>query len=43
MQIFEAATGATVFGDAVRTSVDVVTVTLLGTILAGDYTIVITG
>ena len=43
VQIFEAATGATVFGDAVRTSVDVVTVTLLGTILASDYTIVVTG
>ena len=43
VQIFEAATGATVFGDVVRTSVDVVTVTLLGTILASDYTIVVTG
>ena len=43
VQIFEAATGATVIGDTVRTSVDVVTVTLLGTILAGDYTIVVTG
>ena len=43
VQIYEAATGATVHGDAVRTSVDVVTVTLLGTILAGDYTIVVTG
>ena len=43
VQIFEAATGATVHGDVVRTSVDVVTVTLLGTILASDYTIVVTG
>ena len=43
VQIYEAATGATVHGDVVRTSVDVVTVTLLGTILAGDYTIVVTG
>ena len=43
VQIYEAATGATVHGDAVRTSVDVVTVTLLGTILASDYTIVVTG
>ena len=43
VQIYEAATGATVIGDTVRTSVDVVTVTLLGTILAGDYTIVVTG
>lgn len=43
VQIYEGATGATVIGDVVRTSVDVVTVTLLGTILAGDYTIVVTG
>jgi hypothetical protein len=43
VQIYEGATGATVVGDTVRTSVDVVTVTLLGTILAGDYTIVVTG
>ena len=43
VQIYEGATGATVFGDVVRTSVDVVTVTLLGTILASDYTIVVTG
>jgi len=43
VQIYEGATGATVIGDTVRTSVDVVTVTLLGTILAGDYTIVVTG
>ena len=43
VQIYEGATGATVHGDVVRTSVDVVTVTLLGTILASDYTIVVTG
>ena len=43
VQIYEGATGATVIGDTVRTSVDVVTVTLFGTILAGDYTIVVTG
>jgi hypothetical protein len=42
VQIYEAATGATVIGDVVRTSADAVTVTLLGTILADDYEIVVT-
>lgn len=43
VQIFEVSTGATVIGDVVRSSADVVTVTLLGTISLNDYTIVITG
>ena len=34
--------GATVVGDVVRTPTNVVTVTLLGTITAGDYRIVVT-
>ncbi len=43
VQIYETTSGATVFGDVARTTVDLVTVTLLGTIGAGDYTIVVTG
>ena len=43
VQIFEVSSGATVIGDVVRSSADVVTVTLLGTISLNDYTIVITG
>ena len=43
VQIFEVSSGATVVGDVVRTNADTVTVTLLGTITAGDYTIVVTG
>lgn len=43
VQVYEAATGETVIGDTVRTSNDVVTVTLLGTISANDYYIVVTG
>jgi hypothetical protein len=43
VQIYEVSGGATVIGDVVRTNADTVTVTLLGTITAGDYTIVVTG
>jgi hypothetical protein len=43
VQIYEVSSGATVVGDVVRTNADTVTVTLLGTITAGDYTIVVTG
>lgn len=43
VQIYEVSSGATVIGDVVRTNADTVTVTLLGTILAADYTIVVTG
>lgn len=43
VQIYEVSSGATVIGDVVRTNADTVTVTLLGTITAGDYTIVVTG
>jgi hypothetical protein len=43
VQIYEVSSGATVIGDIVRTSADVVTVTLLGTISLNDYTIVVTG
>jgi hypothetical protein len=43
VQIYEVSSGATVIGDIVRTSADVVSVTLLGTIALNDYTIVVTG
>jgi hypothetical protein len=43
VQIYEVSSGATVIGDTVRTNADTVTVTLLGTITAGDYVIVVTG
>jgi len=43
VQIVEVAGGATVFGDVVRANTDTVTVTLLGSIGAGDYRIVVTG
>ena len=43
VQIYEVSSGSTVNGDVTRTSIDVVTVTLLGTIEANDYTIVVTG
>ena len=43
VQIYEVSSGATVMGDIVRTNADTVTITLLGTISAGDYTIVVTG
>ena len=43
VQIVEVTGGATVFGDVVRANADTVTVTLLGSISAGDYRIVVTG
>lgn len=44
VQVFEASTNATVVADVVRTSIDVVTVTMNGaSISAGDYRIVVTG
>ena len=43
VQIYEVESGSTVNGDVTRTSIDVVTVTLLGTISESDYTIVVTG
>ena len=43
VQIVEVTGGATVFGDVVRANADTVTVTLLGSIGAGDYRIVVTG
>lgn len=43
VQIYENSTGETVIGDVVRTSTSVVTVTLLGTIAANDYYIVVSG
>lgn len=42
VQVYDTTTGATVVGDVVRTSTNVVTVTLLGTITAGDFRIVVT-
>ncbi|MEL0098392.1 MAG: hypothetical protein VW907_02415 [Opitutae bacterium] len=42
VQVYEDSTGATVTGDVVRTSADALTVTLNGTISAGDYRIVVT-
>lgn len=43
VQIYQNSTGETVIGDVVRTSTDAVTVTLLGTISANDYYIVVSG
>ena len=43
VQVVEVAGGATVIGDTVRTNANTVTVTLLGTITAGDYRIIVTG
>jgi len=42
VQVYDTSTGATVMGDTVRTNNNTVTVTLLGTITAGDYRIVVT-
>jgi hypothetical protein len=42
VQVYDASTGATVVGDVVRSSTNAVAVTLLGTITAGDYRIVVT-
>jgi hypothetical protein len=43
VQVYEASGGATVIGDVVRANANTVTVTLLGTISANDYYIVVTG
>lgn len=43
VQVYQASTGETVIGDTLRSTNDSVTVTLLGTISANDYYIVVTG
>lgn len=43
VQIYEVATGATVYGDVTRSNGNTVSVVLNGTISANDYTIVVTG
>lgn len=43
VQIYQASTGETVIGDVLRTSNNSLTVTLLGTISANDYYIVVSG
>jgi hypothetical protein len=43
VQVYDASSYAEVQGDIVRTDTNTVTVTLLGTISAGDYRIVVTG
>ena len=43
IEIYEVATGNTVIGDTVRTNSNTVTVTMYGTITAGDYVIVVQG
>jgi hypothetical protein len=43
VQIYQVAGGATVIGDVARTTADLVTVTLYGTIASGDYRIVVVG
>lgn len=43
VQIYEVATGNTVIGDTVRTNSNTVTVTMYGTITAGDYVIIVQG
>jgi hypothetical protein len=43
VQVYEVSSGATVYGDVIRNNADTVTVVLLGTISANDYTIVVTG
>jgi hypothetical protein len=44
VQVFEVSSGATVIADTVRTSNDVVTVTINGAgITAGQYRIIVTG
>ena len=43
VEVFEVSSGATVVADVVRTDTNTVTVTMLGTITAGDYKIVVTG
>jgi hypothetical protein len=43
VQIYEVATGATVFGDITRSNSNTLSVVINGTISANDYTIVVTG
>lgn len=43
VQIYEVATGATVFGDVTRSNGNTISVVLNGTISSNDYTIVVTG
>jgi hypothetical protein len=43
VQVVEVSSGATVYGDVIRSNADTITVTLLGTISANDYRIVVTG
>lgn len=43
VQIYEVATGATVFGDVTRSNGNTLSVVINGTISANDYTIVVTG
>lgn len=43
VQVYEVATGATVFADTTRANANTVTVVMNGTISANDYTIVVTG
>ncbi len=43
VQVVEVSSGATVYGDVIRSNADTITVTLLGTISANDYKIVVTG
>lgn len=43
VQVYEVATGATVFADTTRANSNTVTVVMNGTISANDYTIVVTG
>lgn len=43
VQIYEVATGATVFGDVTRSNGNTVSVVINGTISSNDYTIVVTG
>jgi hypothetical protein len=43
VQIFQVSTGEVVIGDVTSRTADTVTVVLLGTISANDYTIVVTG
>lgn len=43
VQVYQTSTGETVIGDTLRSTNDSVTVTLLGTISANDYYIVVTG
>lgn len=43
VQVYEVATGATVFADTTRANANTVTVVMNGTISANDYTIIVTG